>query len=77
MGKMLSEAATDKILSFVTVGKDFSLQEIADGTGLNRNTVSKYVLILEAEKKLTQTRTVGHAKFYTQVLVVPKAGGLA
>ncbi len=72
MGKMLSEAATDKILSFVMPGKDFSLQEIADGTGLNRNTVSKYVLILEAERKLIQTRTVGHAKLYTKVIVLPK-----
>jgi DNA-binding IclR family transcriptional regulator len=45
--------------------RDLSIEEIATGTGIHRNTVSKYVYSLEKEGKITLTRQVGGAKFYT------------
>jgi len=45
-------------------GRDLSIQEIADLTHLSRDTVSKYVGILEAEGKIEMTREIGRAKLY-------------
>jgi DNA-binding IclR family transcriptional regulator len=45
--------------------KDFSIEEIAEKTGLHRNTVSKYLFGLEKEGKIKHSRTVGRAKMYT------------
>ena len=44
--------------------KDVSIQEIAEMTKLSRETVSKYVGILEAERKIKLVRTIGKAKMY-------------
>ena len=44
--------------------KDLSIQEIADITKISRETVSKYVGILDAENKIKLTREVGKAKMY-------------
>jgi len=44
--------------------RDLSIQEITDRTHLSRDTVSKYVGILEAEGKIEMTREIGRAKLY-------------
>lgn len=45
--------------------KDVSIQEIADMTKFSRETISKYVGILEAEGKIKLARKIGIAKMYT------------
>jgi response regulator of citrate/malate metabolism len=44
--------------------KDLSIHEIAGITKLSRETVSKYVGILEAEGKIKLARRMGKAKLY-------------
>ena len=44
--------------------QDLSIKEIAEISKLSRETVSKYVGILEAEKKIALTRRIGKAKMY-------------
>jgi len=46
-------------------GRDQSIQEIADLTHISRDTVSKYIGILEAEGKIEMTREIGRAKLYS------------
>ena len=41
-----------------------TIQDIADITKLSRETVSKYMLVLEAEGKIKVTKIVGKAKLY-------------
>jgi len=41
-----------------------TIQDIADSTKISRETVSKYMLVLEAEGKIRVTKTVGKAKLY-------------
>lgn len=41
-----------------------TIQDIADITKISRETVSKYMLVLEAEGKIRVTKTVGKAKLY-------------
>lgn len=41
-----------------------TIQDIADATKLSRETVSKYMLVLEAEKKIKVTKIIGKAKLY-------------
>lgn len=43
------------------------IQDIADKTGLSRETVSKYMLVLAAESKIKATKKVGKAKLYEAV----------
>lgn len=45
--------------------KDLSIEEIADLTHISRNTVSKYVLALEAQGKIVLSRRLGNSKLYT------------
>lgn len=45
--------------------QDLTIEEIATGTGIHRNTVSKYVYGLEKEKRIVMTRQIGKAKLYT------------
>jgi predicted transcriptional regulator len=44
--------------------KDVSIQEIAEMTKFSRETISKYVGILEAEGKIKLARKIGKAKMY-------------
>jgi predicted transcriptional regulator len=41
-----------------------TIQDIADLTKISRETVSKYMLVLEAEGKIRVTKKVGKAKLY-------------
>ena len=41
-----------------------TIQDIADATKISRETVSKYMLVLEAEGEIKVTKTVGKAKLY-------------
>ena len=43
------------------------IQDIADKTGLSRETVSKYMLVLAAEGKIKATKKVGKALLYEAV----------
>jgi len=45
--------------------KDLSIEEVSKGTGIGRDTVSKYMYGLEKAGKIVLTREVGRAKFYT------------
>jgi len=45
--------------------KDLSIEEVAEITGIHRNTVSKYVFALEKEGKVILSRQLGNAKLYT------------
>ena len=45
-------------------GRDLSIQEIADLTHISRDTVSKYIGILEAEAKIEMAREIGRARMY-------------
>jgi len=47
--------------------KDLSIQEIANISKISRETISKYVGILVAEKKIILTREVGKAKMYAVI----------
>lgn len=55
-----------KILTVIeeAAPQDLSIQEIADRAGVSRETVSKYILALEAEGKIEKTREIGKAKMY-------------
>lgn len=44
-----------------------TIQDIADITGISRETVSKYMLVLEAERKIKITKVIGKAKLYEQM----------
>jgi response regulator of citrate/malate metabolism len=41
-----------------------TIQDIADATKISRETVSKYMLVLEAERKIKVTKIIGKAKLY-------------
>jgi predicted ArsR family transcriptional regulator len=41
-----------------------TIQDIADTTKISRETVSKYMLVLEAEGKIKVTKIIGKAKLY-------------
>ena len=45
--------------------KDLSIEEVAEMTGIHRNTISKYVFGLEKEGKVILSRQLGNAKLYT------------
>jgi len=45
--------------------KDLSIEEIAELTGIHRNTVAKYVFALEAQGKIVLSRQLGNSKLYT------------
>ncbi len=55
-----------KILEFLKQShpKDFSVQEVADGTEFHRNTVSVYLKVMVAEKKVIIARKIGNANLY-------------
>jgi len=46
---------------------DLSIEEIAEKTGMHRNTVSKYIWGLEREGKVKISRRVGRAKMYITI----------
>lgn len=55
-----------KILEFLKqyYPRDFSIQEVAGGTKLHRNTASVYLKVMVAEKKVVITRKIGKANLY-------------
>jgi DNA-binding IclR family transcriptional regulator len=65
----MSQNPEQLILNFLKkeYPKDFSIEEIADQTRIHRNTVSKYLLALQAGHKVKSSRTVGRAKMYVIV----------
>ena len=44
-----------------------TIQDIASATKLSRETVSKYMLVLEAQGKIRVTKIIGKAKLYESV----------
>lgn len=44
-----------------------TIQDIANATKLSRETVSKYMLVLEAEGKIRVTKIIGKAKLYETI----------
>ncbi len=44
--------------------KDFNIQEVADELGIHRNTMSTYLKVLHAEKKITLSRKIGKMNMY-------------
>jgi len=64
----LSEKIEKSILDLLRKeSRDLSIQEIAEKTGIHRNTVSKYVFALEKAGKIKSSRTVGRAKMYVVI----------
>lgn len=49
--------------------KDFNIQEIAGEIKMHRNSVSTYVKVLVAEKKIFISRTIGKINLYS----IPKS----
>ena len=45
--------------------KDFTIQEVANETNFHRNTISTYLKVLVAEKKVSITRNIGKVNLYT------------
>lgn len=43
---------------------DLSIQEIANKTGIHRDTVSKWIEVLLSEGKVIETRKVGKARLF-------------
>ena len=56
-----------KILKMLEVfyPKDFSIREIAEELKYNRGTISTYLKVLVAEKKVSITRTFGKMNLYS------------
>lgn len=44
-----------------------TIQDIANATKLSRETVSKYMLVLEAEGKIRVTKIIGKAKLFESI----------
>ena len=63
----MTNGAMQKILECLkkAAPKDLSIEEVAEKTGIHRNTVSKYVFGLEKEGKVMLSRQLGNAKLYT------------
>lgn len=59
--QIVLEAIKDSNPPYVTI------QDIADKTKISRETVSKYMGILEAEKRIRVTKQVGKAKLYEAI----------
>lgn len=58
-------SAKEKILDALEDSDfDLSIGELAERTGISRDTASKYVNVLKAEEKVELSRTVGNAKLY-------------
>ena len=56
-----------KILDFLRSNypKDFAITELVKILSYHRTTVSKYIEVLKAEKKIENTRNIGNTKLYT------------
>lgn len=63
----MTDGAMQKILDCLkkAAPKDLSIEELADMTGIHRNTVSKYIFALQAQGKVVLSRQLGNAKLYT------------
>ncbi|MFX1502938.1 MAG: hypothetical protein ACFFDH_18405 [Promethearchaeota archaeon] len=55
-----------KILQFFenNYPRDFNIKEIAEELKFNRHSISTYLKVLEAEKKIEVSRTIGSAIMY-------------
>ena len=58
-----------KILEMLTkeFPKDFSIKEVADKLRYHRQTISKYLQVLKAEKNIRITRNFGKINLYSLV----------
>jgi len=65
----MSQTPAEKILECLEkqYPRDLSIEEIAEKTGVHRNTVSKYVWGLEKEGKAKVSRKIGRAIMYVAV----------
>jgi len=55
----------DKILKALEkANHDLTITEIVKETGITRNTVAKYLLVLEGKGRVVETRRIGHARLY-------------
>ena len=64
---MVKPEIKQAILQFLEVNypKDFNIQEIANNTKIHRNTVSTYIKVLVAERKVNLTRSMGKINLYS------------
>jgi DNA-binding IclR family transcriptional regulator len=62
----MSQTPEEKILKCLEneYPRDLSIEEIAEKSGVHRNTVSKYIWGLEKEGKVRISRKIGRAKMY-------------
>jgi len=44
--------------------QDLTITDIVKETGITRNTVAKYLMALEKEGRVEETRRIGHARLY-------------
>ena len=63
----MTDGNLQKILDCIhkAAPKDLSIEEVAQLTKINRNTVAKYLFALEREGKIVMTRRMGKAKLYS------------
>ena len=59
-----------KILDLLTkkYPKDFSIKEIKEELGYSRGTISKYLEVLKAEKRIFITRNFGKINLYSVII---------
>ena len=64
--KMSDPEIKKKIMHFFQKNypKDFNIKEIAEELKLNRHSISTYLKVLEAEKKIAISRNIGKAIMY-------------
>jgi len=65
----MSQTLEQKILKCLEneYPRDLSIEEIAEKTGVHRNTVSKYIWGLEKGGKIRCSRKIGRAKMYIAI----------
>lgn len=64
---MSNPVIKQKILTILkeSFPKDFTIQEVANATGVHRNTISTYLKVMNAEKKVVITRKIGKINLYS------------
>ncbi len=66
LAKYLGDTPPARVLDYFLMNKrwDASMQDVADWTGLSRNTVKRFVQYFERLNVLRFTRSLGRAKLY-------------